>query len=85
MELCSEDINITNFSKTLLNFAIVSKIFEFSCSFLSLTITAGQRSFLSLADEFHDKNPETKNVFYYFFTAKCDIFRWNFALTFFSI
>ena len=30
--------------------------------FLSLTINIGQRSFLSLADGLHDKNPEAKNV-----------------------
>ena len=62
MEWCSEDINITNFSKILLKFANVLKIFEYFCPFLSLTIITGQRSFLSLADGALDKNPEPKNV-----------------------
>ena len=67
MEWCSEDINITNFCKILLKFAIVFKIFKFFCAFLSLTIITGQQSFLSLADGLHDKNPETKIVFEHFF------------------
>ena len=56
MEWCSEDINITNFSKILLKFATVFKIFEFFCPFLSLIIITGQRRFFSLADELHNKN-----------------------------
>ena len=35
---------------------------QFLSPFLSLTINTGQRSFLSLADGLHDKNPEAKNV-----------------------
>ena len=44
-----------NFSKILLKFAIVFKIFEYFCPFLSLIIT-GQRSFSSLADGLLDIN-----------------------------
>ena len=70
VEWCSEDTNITIFSKILLKFAIVFKIFENFCPFLSLTITTDQRSFLSLADGLHEKNSETKNVFDYFLYCK---------------
>ena len=52
---CSEYNNITNFSKILLKLAIVFKIFEYFCPFLSLTILSDQRSFLSL--RLHDKYP----------------------------
>ena len=45
-----EDFNILIFSKILLKFAIVFKIFEYFCPFLSLTIITGQQSFSSLAD-----------------------------------
>ena len=62
MEWCSEDI-ITSFCKILLKFVIVLKIFEYFCPSLSLTIITGQRSFSSLADGLHEKNPETENVF----------------------
>ena len=60
MEWCSVDIIITSFCKILLKFAIVLKIFEYFCPFLSLTIITGQRSFSSLADGLHEKNAETK-------------------------
>ena len=62
MERCSNDIIITSSSKILLNFAIVLKIFEYFCPFLSTTIITGQRSFSSLADGLHGEHPETKNV-----------------------
>ena len=45
-----EDSNVLNFSKILLKIAIVFKIFDCFCLFLSLTIITGQRSFSSLAD-----------------------------------
>ena len=63
MEWCSEDIFITTFCKILSKFAIVLKMFEYFCPLLSLMIITGQRSFSSLADGLHEKNPETKNVF----------------------
>ena len=62
MEWCSEDIIIRSFTKILLKFTIVLKIFEYFCPFLSLMIITSQRSFSSLADGLHDKNTETKNV-----------------------
>ena len=84
MEWCSEDINITNFSKILLKFAIVFKIFEFFCPFLSLTIITGQRSFLILADGLHSINPATKNVFEHFLYCEMwKLFYWNFAISVF--
>ena len=51
-----------NFSKVLLKFAIVFKIFEYFCPFLSSTIITGQRSFSSVADGLVDITPETKVV-----------------------
>ena len=60
MELCSEDNNITIVGKILLNFAVVFKIFEFFCSFLSLTSITGQQSFLCLAGGLHDKTQSQK-------------------------
>ena len=55
MEWCSEDVNITKFSKILLKLATGFKFFEHVFPFLSLTIITGQRSFLSLADGLHEK------------------------------
>ena len=52
-----EDLNILNFSKILLNFAIVFKIFKYFCPF---TIITGQRSFSSHEDELLDLNIEAK-------------------------
>ena len=52
-----------NFSKILVKFAIVLKIFE---NFCPCTIITGQRSFSSQADELLDINPETKNIFEHF-------------------
>ena len=66
MEWCSEDINIKNFSKILLKFSIVFRIFEYFCPFLSLTIITDKRSCLRPADGLHDKNRDTKNVFEHF-------------------
>ena len=45
MEWCSEDINVALYNNILLKIAIVFKIFESFCPFLSLTIITGQRSF----------------------------------------
>ena len=42
------DLNILNLSKILLNFAIIFKICEYFCPFLSLTTITGQRRFSSL-------------------------------------
>ena len=72
MEWFSEDINITNFSKILLKFAIVFKIFEYFSPFLSLTILNGQRRFLSFG--LHDKYSETNNVFEHFLYRKLETF-----------
>ena len=69
MEWCSEDDNVMNFSK----FAVVFKIFEHFCLFLSLTIITGQQSFLSLADGLHDKNPDSKIVWVHF--LHCDMWK----------
>ena len=55
-----EDFNILNFSKILLKFAIVFKIFECFCPFLNLTIIIGQRGFWSLAVGLLDITLETK-------------------------
>ena len=41
----SEDINITNFCKILVKFAIDVRFFEIVCHFLRLTIFTGQRNF----------------------------------------
>ena len=84
-EWCSKDIIITSFCKILLKFAIVVKIFEYFCPFLSLTVITGQQSFSSLADGLHEKNPETKNVFEHVLTAKCGNFFGNLHFKFFSI
>ena len=78
MEWCSED-----FLMILLKFAIVFKIFEYFCPFLSLTIITGHQSFLGLADGLHDKNPETKIVFEDFLLRNVELFLWNFALSVF--
>ena len=64
----SEDIIITKFGQILLKFAIVFKIFEYFCRFLSLTIITGQQNFWSLADGLHDNTPETKMVLTIFLT-----------------
>ena len=85
MEWCSEDIIITSFCKILLKFAIVVKIFEYFCPFLSLTVFTGQQSFSSLADGLHEKNPKTKSVFEHVLTAKCGNFFGNLHFKFFSI
>ena len=78
--------NITNFGKILLKIAIVFKIFEYFCPFLSLTINTGQRSFLSLADGLHDKYPESKTVFEHFLYCKmCKLFLLHFALSVFFL
>ena len=61
-----EDFNVLNFSKILLRFLIVFKIFECFCLFLSLTIITGQRSFSSLADGLLDITQERKNIFEHF-------------------
>ena len=50
-----EDFKILNFCKILLKFAIVFKIFEFFCPFLSLTIITDPGSFSSHADVLRDK------------------------------
>ena len=76
----SDDNNITNFCKILLNFTIVFKIFEF-CSFLSLTIITVQQTFLSLADGLRDRTPELVNVFFHREMWKLI----DFLLCFFSI
>ena len=86
MEWCSKDIIITSFSKFLLKFAIVLKIFEYFCPFLSLTTITGQRSFSSLADGFHEKNPYPENVFEHF--LYCEMWKLFFGILhfqFFSI
>ena len=62
-----EDSNILNYSKILLKFAIVFKIFEYFCPFQSSTIITGQRNFLSFADGLHDRTPEIRNGFEHFF------------------
>ena len=62
-----EDFNILIFSKILLKFAIVFKIFEYFCPFLSLTIITGQRSFSGLAYGLLDITPETKNCLEQFY------------------
>ena len=84
MEWCFEDINVTNFSKIVLKYAIVFfLIFEYFCpsEFSDHYIITGQRRLLSLADGLHDKIPETK----IFFTAICGNFSFEFYTVFFSI
>ena len=56
----SENIFIKNFSKFLLKIAIVFKVFESVCPFLSLTVITGQLNFSSLADGLLDRTPEEK-------------------------
>ena len=63
MDWCSEAINIMSFCKILLKFAIVFKICDYFCPFLSLTIITGHRSFSSLADVLLDITPEIKDRF----------------------
>ena len=58
-----EDFDIMNMSKILLKFAVVFKIFEYFCPFLSLTIITGQRNFLGLSDGLLERTPERKIVF----------------------
>ena len=67
-----EVFKVLNFSKILLKFAIVFKIFECFCPFLSLTIITGQRSFLSLADGLLDMTQKRKNSFEHF---HCNIWK----------
>ena len=62
----SEDNNMTNFSKILLKFAIVLKFLNIFCSFLSLAIINGQRSFSSLPYVLPEVTPETKIVLNFF-------------------
>ena len=61
-----QDFNILNFRKTLLKFAIVFKIFEYFCPFLSLTIKTGQQGFWSLAVGLLDITAETEISFEHF-------------------
>ena len=61
-----------NFSKILLKFPIIFKIFEYSCPFLSLTIIYGQRSISSLAYRLIDLTAETKNSFEQF---RCELWK----------
>ena len=83
MEWCFEDINITNFSKIVLKYAIVF-FFKFLNIFSDHYIITGQRRFLSLADGLHDKNPETKIVFKHFLHCEmCETFLLNFTLSVF--
>ena len=78
-----EDNSVTNICKILLKFAVVFKIFEYFCPFLSLTIKTGKRSFLCLADGLHDKNPGSKNGFKHF--LHCGNFLLNFGLSVFFL
>ena len=79
MEWCSEDFKITNFARFCQNLQLFLIFFEY-CPFLSLTINTRQRSFLSLADELHDKNQETKKCsLNILFTAKCGKFSFEFC------
>ena len=75
---CFEDLYILNFSKILLKFAIVFKIFEYFCSILRLTIITGQRSFSSLADGLLDITTETKNSFEHYYRQIWKLFFLNF-------
>ena len=75
-----EDFNVLNFNKILLTFAIVFKMFECFCPFLSLTIITGQRSFSSLADELLDITQEKKTVLN-IFTAKSGSFLFKFSIS----
>ena len=53
------NFNLMNFSKVLLKFAFVFKVFELFCPF---TIISDQRRFSSHVDELLDITPETKIV-----------------------
>ena len=65
------------FSKILLKFAIISKIFEYLCPFLSLTIISGQQNVLGcVADGLHDRTPEKKMVLSFF---HCEIWKLSFS------
>ena len=79
MEWCSEDNNVMNFSKILLKFAVVFKIFAYFFPFLSLTIITGQRSLLSLANGLNDKHPDSKRFLNIFFSAICGNFSSEFC------
>ena len=57
--MVSRNFNLMNFSKVLLKFAFVFKVFEYFCPF---TIISDQRRFSSHADELLDITPETKIV-----------------------
>ena len=59
-------------SKIFFKFAIVFKIFECFCHFLSLMIITDQRIFSSHADGLLDITPETKNSFERF---QCEIWK----------
>ena len=61
------------FSKVLLNFAIVSKNFQYLSFFLSLTTITGQRNFLGLGEGLLDKIFETKIGFQLSFTSNLKI------------
>ena len=77
-----EDFNVLNFSKILLEFAFVFKVFEYFGPFRpSITIITGRRNFLSLADGLLDKTLKTKNGFEHFFAAKSG----NFCFKFYNI
>ena len=56
-----EDINILNFSKILLNFAIVFKIFVLFWVFV-VKIYTSQRKFWSLENALLDRTTETTNI-----------------------
>ena len=65
-EMFLKIFKIMNFSKILLNIAIVKKIFEYFCPFLSSTIITGQRSVSNLWDGLLDICPETEFSFEHF-------------------
>ena len=65
-------------AKTLLKFAIVFKIIEYFCPFLSLTIITGQQGFWSLAVGLLDITPETKINFELFHREIWKLFSWIF-------
>ena len=73
------DFSILNFGKILLRFAIVFKIFECICPFLSLKINAGQRSFSSLADGFVEIIPHQIIVLNVFTEKSESFFKKKFA------
>ena len=58
-----EAFNILIFSKILLKFTIVFKVFWIFLSFSSLAIITGQWSFSNLADGLLDITPEIKSSF----------------------